>query len=127
MISKLRTKEFKTLQREWYKKLKDSGFKEIEDTSSPLEMLKTWHSSYFINRNTPDTFLAKQSYFQSASRFLHSNKFKSEKDRLIWEMHCDGATLRGIASELKEKLWFVHRTVNNLILKMQLSSKSARQ
>lgn len=92
-----RKPDLKTLQDEWYARLKAEGFNDIEDTNSPRQMLKSWHSTLFIHRFDKERFNARQQYFEMATHFLHSFKFASALERHIWELHADGKSLREIA------------------------------
>jgi hypothetical protein len=95
--------ELKALQKIWYQKLKESGFDDIEDTNSPREYLKTWHSNYFHHRYTPDTFADNQAYYRKASIFYFEHKFKNKTEKQIWRDHADGLSFREIAIRLKDK------------------------
>lgn len=88
----------KELQNHWYQKLKENGFNDIEDTSSPREMLKSWHSTLFIHRYEKERFTARQQYFEIVTQFLHSHEFESELEREIWFLHSEGKSLREIAT-----------------------------
>jgi hypothetical protein len=97
--------DLSSLQKIWYKKLKESGFEDIEDVSSPREYLKTWHSNYFYQRYTPESFEFKQEYYRKASLFLHMYSFEwfpgssivNWMEREIWRQHSEGISLRAIA------------------------------
>lgn len=88
----------KALRDEWYKKLKEQGFEDIEDINSPREMLKTWHSRDFARRFNEDRFSAKQEYFLAAVHLLERFKFETALDKEIWTLHADGKSLREIAA-----------------------------
>jgi hypothetical protein len=95
-----RSKEFKDLQKDWYKKLKDSGFQDIERgagqlKTDPLQNIKTF---YDLN-----SFESKQEYFRMAGAFLYSYKFKNEAEKLIWRLHSEGVSFRTIVKILLEK------------------------
>lgn len=92
--------DLKVLKKIWYKKLKDSGFQDIEDINSPRELLKTWHSNYFMRKYTPDEFEAKASYYRRCSHFLYDYSFDSDRERLVWELHSEGLSFRDIAKRL---------------------------
>lgn len=83
------------------KRLASSGFEEIEDLNSPLQMLKRWDNTYFQNRMTPEQFKAKQLYFQNCSFFLSTHTFISKRDKRVWAMHSEGYSLREIAKKIK--------------------------
>lgn len=89
----------KELTDEWNKKLKESGFKDIEGPENTL----VYYSSYPLLKWGAVRYVARESYFQLAGQFLHDFRFKSELDRLIWECHSDGQTVREIAAKLKDR------------------------
>jgi len=119
-MNQFQSKKFKTLQKRWYLKLKESGFKEIEDTESSFEYLKDWHSHHFQKKYEPQTFEANETYYRMASGLLHLDTFKSDSEKKIWAMHADGIAIRKIAAALSIKVWVVHRTITDLEKKMRL-------
>lgn len=114
------SKQFKTLQARWYKKLQSSGFEEAEDINSPRELLKDWHSMYFQKRYTPDTFSAKQEYYRLACLFLFSHKFQNDLEKKIWYMHAEGLPIRKIKSKLKRTKISKVRTIITALSKIML-------
>jgi hypothetical protein len=109
----------KQLTKTWYKKLKDTGFEDIEDTNSKREMLKTW-SSRFIKNHTPPTGSqvsaitedevaacmtlneAKAEFYRLAEHFLNSHTFNSKLEKAIWALRSEGASYRTIAKTLSK-------------------------
>ena len=95
------TRQFLNLQAEWYKRLAESGFKDIEDYSAKYGN----HHLPFITRSCND--LAKKysqdtfNYYQSCRDFLISGIIASKIDETIWEMHSNGESLREISNNLK--------------------------
>lgn len=117
-------KSFKSLQAEWDKKLKASGFEDIEDRNSDKEFLKSWHSDYFRCRYTTDEFEAKREYYEMACRFLHEVFFDSDtllffgvrdEEREIWELHSKGNSIRDIAALLGVKKCRVEKILSRLV------------
>lgn len=118
--------KFKKLQSVWYKKLEKEGFKDIEQDE---DKLLRWDSFTFIANYTnyerahgerkldATWFAAKEEYFQLATDFLHEHKFNSEKDRLIWEMHSNGAYISEIYRELTSRKMKVYLDGINKIVK----------
>lgn len=96
----------KQLQRLWNKKLKDSGFRDIERESG---MLKDFHGASF-SKTRPEELEEKRKYFSLALELgwgytdEWGNKidvFKGkEKDRRIWLAHCEGLSEQDIAYKL---------------------------
>lgn len=126
--------DFKKLQDKWYKKLKDSGFEDIEQDE---QRLKRWDSMYFITRHTSfvgnsakqvagshrklstDQFKSQQEYYQLAGVFLHNHQFKDSKERTIWELHSEGYPTSDIYKVMKAKkqavyLEGIHKTIKAL-------------
>lgn len=106
-----KTKEFKALQKEWTKKLKDSDFKDIE---SPNEQIKQ-HSDYFKNQWSQEDFETQREYFTMAERFFFEFDFKEAVDGIrdlakrykelalykkIWRRYYKGMNIRKIAMNL---------------------------
>ena len=112
------TDEVKTLQREWYQRLKEDGFADIEDTNSPREMLKCWHSVKwkYVCRVKKEHV---QNYYAKASALIHTHEFESEMHKKIWEYHCQGLSSRKIENliDKSEKPWkrAYIQTIINLI------------
>lgn len=96
------TDKAKKLIADWDKKLKNSGFEDIEQRD---ENLKRWDSYFFKLKVKGNSVLqeSKEIYFRLAGQFLYENAFESVEERRIWEMHCNGVSMRGIVSALKKK------------------------
>jgi hypothetical protein len=104
------------LQKEWYKKLKDSGFDDLEyfdDAGQPKEWLKgtskyqspvseshieflenAYEDNELIYNNTLDYYLA-------VSHSIDIIPFDNEVHKQIWELHGEGLSLREIAKIVK--------------------------
>lgn len=84
---------------EWYGKLKDSGFEDIE---------KYEYSTYSMTDSLDkqklhaDVWQAKQEYYLLASRFLDETEFDNEREKIIWTYHSEGLSIRNIAKILFE-------------------------
>lgn len=95
---KLSKSEFLILQQEWYDKLKEQGFKDIERKNQDDWLKDEVHTSTLKNAHI--NRISREKYFEKACEFLHRFDFDSELDKLIWEQHCDGKSIREIAKEL---------------------------
>lgn len=112
MSDPFKTKEFKSLQKEFYAKLKDElGFEDIEVLDSPKEFLGSWHDSYFTARHNAEEFSEISQYYNSAADILSNFNFESEIEKNIWEKHSLGLSIRKIAKELDLKNWVVHKAI----------------
>lgn len=95
--TKSKHKPSEDLLREWYEKLKDSGFDDIENPFKDDQNIKAWHSFDFAAID-PIYFEAKAEYYLKASKLLHrDDTFYSKTERHIWELHCEGVSCRKIA------------------------------
>jgi hypothetical protein len=108
--------DLQALQKIWYKKLRDSGFEDIEDVSSPQRFLKTWHSTYFFNRYTPETYEHKEMYYRMCSHFLHEYAFPTDRLKEIWKMHTEGMSLRSMSFLLKKRRIYLNKDKLNKII-----------
>lgn len=102
-MSAFKTKEFRSLHRDWMHKLDDEGFTDIEDRESPYEWLKRWDSAYFQVRNTPEEFKSKELYYQRASDLLNGSFAQTALEQNVWRLHCEGLSLRQISRELRTR------------------------
>lgn len=93
----------KELIRFWYQRLREEGFEDIEDTDSPRQLLKEWHSTKFLDHADGVRSSARQKYYEMATHFLHAHQFESEMEYTIWEMHSNGLSLRKIAKEVSSQ------------------------
>lgn len=100
MSPKFQTKEFNRLKEKWYKKLEDSGYRDIEQDENHL---KEWDSYAFKSRYNKHLYASKETYFQLAGQFLHTFEFESKRHKVIWELHSNGMSITQIANALKSK------------------------
>lgn len=91
------SQSFKQLQKIWYKKLKDSGFEDIEKENGEL---KDFHSFKFQRTHSPVSFELNARYYELASQLTHEYPFKSRRDKQVWVRHANGETLEQIAKEM---------------------------
>ena len=88
------TKEAIKEQKQWAKKLKESGFNDIE-TGYDKE-------TGYVHKQEFKVELANVVYFEKCSSFLHSGKIKDKLDLFIFEKHCEGLSTRDTEKLLKE-------------------------
>lgn len=103
------------MQREWYALLPANGFTDIENRNGDLIDHKT--TLDFISRKDAHTaiqFEAKQSYYQWARTKLNDGKFRSDRDKFIWECHTEGLSTREISPIVGlQQSWLV-RKINKI-------------
>lgn len=115
--------ELKKLQQEWYKRLEDEGFEDIEQDE---EHLKVWHGHSFSNKFSPDLFEAKTEYYQAAGRFLHEYAFSDETEKTIWEQHANGISIRNIVKTLtKQGVKTYKRKVDETVQRLRKEMKTS--
>lgn len=103
-----RRNEYERQKEIWYKKLKDTGFDDIEVNYKNLEHIRELPEA-FRQHSLPQTQVFNQikrestvAYYNMATTFLNDYPFQSERDRVIWEYHSNGLTIREIANLLKD-------------------------
>lgn len=86
-----RNREFKQLQKTWYKKLEKAGFEDEEKLVGNDMVLQRFHSRIF--KQIPASYMAAQvAYYQLAAAFLYQYDFDSSKDELLWRLHSEGVS-----------------------------------
>lgn len=112
--------EFDKLKDFWYQKLKESGFDDIE---SDEYNLKTWSSQIAAQDSTYRH--AKETYYYLATQFLNDYKFKNSYERIVWEYHSNGISIRNIVKLLnevrKEKTY--RRAIHELLQRLRNAMK----
>lgn len=111
------TADFKKLNKIWRKKLKDSGFEDIEDSNEDLLLSTTTMMKASKKDYVSVTSEAKREYYYLASRFLNEYEFPNDLQKNIWRMHSDGTPHRKIMSALgttEQKLyWTKYMSIMN--------------
>jgi hypothetical protein len=100
----------KKLQTLWYKKLRDSGFEDIEKSDGSLKDevdLRTRKKALHDQEN-------RLTYYRMASAFLHEHPFKDDIERAIWEAHSEGLSVRRIAALTKIDRNFVYLVIKEI-------------
>ena len=94
-------KDFKKLQNEWYKKLKEGGFNDIEFglNNTPFIEQHEFDRISIIENAKNDR---REEYYSLASKYYWENMFKSELDKLIWYYHSEGVPAQKIVLNLKK-------------------------
>lgn len=97
------TKEFEAERSKWEKRLEESGFEDAERFVTGEYLLKQFHQGVFkrAHEENPHGVENKAEYYRLAGQFLHSHKFDSKKEALIWQLHAEGLPRRVILQKLK--------------------------
>ena len=107
-VNYYRTAEYKKLQAEWYDKLKDTGFIDLEwlDKKSGAG-----HSTPFLKQSNANLLKVYdkdvENHFRHARNFLtHGNfthKRKWKRYKVLWSLYCDGYSYREMIPEIKKQ------------------------
>lgn len=89
---------FEKLKDDWYKKLKASGFADIEYKDGSIRSCRPRHA----RAKDPSLRQATEEYYYMAYHFLNEYTFGSEIDKVIWDYHSNGISARDIAKLLKD-------------------------
>lgn len=108
---------FNKLKQEWYQKLKDSGFEDIENTHLEDHPLIRYHSYFFKRKSREvevrvergsgyrekiDSFANDPAFSEIVLLMVrHGNsRFAQEEIESIWQMHRSGSSERVIANSM---------------------------
>ena len=105
--------DFLKLKKEWYGKLKESGFDDIEQDE---DNLKFW-SCNFNRAGTATARIIAESYYNQASNFLNDFEFENPAEKFIWEQHTKGLSHDTIAKDLKIQNIKTNRTTIGIKIK----------
>lgn len=119
---KPKAKSYQELKEVWYKKLAKSGFVDVESNEFIIKQpaSSAFNRTSAISRDWQDRI----EYSSMAGQFLHSHSFKNELEKVLWEYHANGLSIREIATVFKKaKLHYstrdkVFRALKPLIAKM---------
>jgi hypothetical protein len=107
--------EFKRLNKEWKKRLKKSGFVDIEFTFDNGDTASLTKPAIGVCGEQPsyDRYVAKTEYYSAAGKFLYDFKFEVAIEKTIWELHAGGMSYREIVVAVKGEV-----TVHDIFLFM---------
>lgn len=94
----LNPNDYQAQKKYWYAKLRASGFDDVELSDTTLKL----GSEQFRRPRSLNSWQAKATYYQMASNFLNDYKFKTRLERIIWQYHSEGISVRDIADTLKK-------------------------
>lgn len=122
------TTEFHKLQQEWYGKLKDSGFQDIEYTNANMPEESVMKAASGVSGEVVEQ-QNKLHYYRILTNFLaHNpnygiNKKTGKRNRTIVELYCEGVAYRTIPGHTRCRYYkpfsynVVFRIVNKFIPK----------
>jgi DNA-binding NarL/FixJ family response regulator len=94
------------LKAKWDKKLKDSGFVDIENADGTLK-----------NEVDPRTIASalgdnRAEYYRQATDYHLSHAFDTLTEECVWSLHCEGKSFRQIANHLDLTFYNVRTIIN---------------
>lgn len=98
------SRDFKTLQKLWYSKLKESGFDDIENEDGKLYQ----PDNRTINFQNQEAI--REYYLQLDDRLTHDQTIKST-DRSVLELYREGQYIKQIAKQLDLSISSVQRII----------------
>jgi hypothetical protein len=100
------------LQREWYAKLRATGFKELEffhtDGTATNALLRA-----SITR-MQQRYSAETTYYFTKARWYLEHTDLSPEDRKCWAMHTEGRTSKEISDKMKKPRYLVLKSIKRL-------------
>jgi hypothetical protein len=101
--------KYKKLEEKWYKRLKISGFDDLEQGPGKQDLLlraKTGDPRQMLSkqaRASADGHDQKQEYYRLAGHFLYEYEFPFTVEQKVWELHSQGISMRDIATRVSSK------------------------
>ena len=124
MKTQVKKLSLRALKKHWYKKLKDSGFDDIEYAGGTMRIGHPRRTAIW------DPFLREctEEYYAMCTNFLNEYKFKNNLERAIWEYYSNGLSVREISVILKglktkRKIGKSHDSVWRLIKDLESKMK----
>lgn len=104
----------RALQREWQRKLAESGFVDIEKDG----MLNVWENLKW-NGVDRTRLVARQRYYVAAEHFMSewADLFMTEIEAHIWALHSEGLGCRAIMAELSKTGFKTNKDYINYVVR----------
>lgn len=112
----------------WYKKLKDEGFKDIEHDDNSINASSLSRS---FKWKDPELRQIVQDYYAMAYHFLNEHAFTNELEKVMWEYHTNGLSIRNIVKLLNQvssektnriKVWKIIKKLEDTMKGLYLST-----
>lgn len=115
-----RTRKFKTLYKEWNKKLELSGFTDAEIDLKDDRTLKQRATNCYRQASELERE-SRLEYYSFLGYLAHNTKFPNELEKYIMARHSEGATIKEIVNEVNSMGGPKHRcTVRYIIRRWQV-------
>lgn len=93
-----RNPNFDKLQAEWYGKLAESGFYDIEYANGSIQS----GTPRSTKAKDPSLRQATEEYYYMSYHFLTDHTFANELEKVIWEYYSEGLSIRDICKILAD-------------------------
>ena len=119
MNTTFKTRAFYAIQKNWYKKLSQDGFSDIEQLMDDGSIGLYTKNAVGVSGQKYDRVKLEeeQGYYLMAGKFLHDFTFESELERQIFECFSNGESIRGTMNKLSEQISF--RQCRNKVNKLK--------
>lgn len=114
-------KDFKEIRSEWYKRLKDSGFVDIEDEDGNLKTFNIPRLSVQAQDYAYEKFrwVQNEHYYALCTDFMNQDVFQAfvyqrPQISLIWQAYCEGKTKEQIEKAFNMPSRYVRTTIENV-------------
>lgn len=115
------TKKFKQLEQEWYRRLEEEKFSDLEKWVGGTLTLRQEASNCY--RQAPAVVWEnKQRYFELLGVYFHQEKeFKDEVEAFVMEQRANGVSIKRISKELETMGERCHRqTIRTIVRKYEV-------
>lgn len=110
------TNEFKELEKEWYRKLEENKFLDIEKKKNGESFLRQ-RSGYCYRRTIQNQVSARQEYYELMAQCFQSEfRFKDEIEEYVMEKTAHGGSINEISRVLRNINERYHRGTIRLII-----------
>lgn len=113
-MSGFKTPEFRRLRGQFYRKLKASGFRDIENEQGYLTDHQTQYDFEQRIQFRPGLFEENRDYFIWAEHMVNLALFESAQDRKIWILHAQGVSSHEIAGKVKCSQTWASRKIRTI-------------
>jgi hypothetical protein len=108
------TKGFRQLNIEWQRKLKDSGFKDLENKDRDRPLINPIYKLKKIK-----DYEAVREHFLNATHYLIEGKFENQLERNIWRLYSEGLSIRQIVPQVKKAKTTVYYYIDKVRRRMK--------
>lgn len=117
-----RKKNFKDIYKEWNKKLKDSGFEDVEEDSKDTkeERLLKQKSTNAYRQASELERESRLDYFCFVGYLAHNTVFPTDLEKLVMIRHSEGAMIKNIVDEIASRgISRDRKTIRHIIRRWQ--------